>query len=330
MARPIIVTGGAGYVGSHAAKTLAAAGYLPITVDNLSRGYQWAVRWGPIETGDLLDSEFITAVLRKWQPEAVMHFAGLIAVGESVADPARYYRNNVTATLNLLDAMHGCGIARIVFSSTAAVYGIPDAVPIPETAPRRPVNPYGTSKSVIETVLADYGIAHGLSSVALRYFNAAGADPDGEIGEAHEPETHLIPLALAAAAGRGAPLTIYGVDYPTADGTCIRDYIHVTDLAAAHVRALEFAAAAPAGTAAAFNLGTGAGFSVRQIVDAIVRVTGRSVPHQFGGRRAGDTPALVADPALAGRILQWRPMHSDLDTIVRTAWAWINRSSAGE
>jgi UDP-arabinose 4-epimerase len=325
MPRPIIVTGGAGYVGSHAAKALAASGYLPVTVDNLSHGYRWAVRWGPIEVGDLLDPEFIAAVLRKWQPEAVMHFAGLIAVGESVVDPARYYRNNVTGTFNLLDAMQASGVARIVFSSTAAVYGIPDLVPIQETAPRRPVNPYGTSKSVIETVLADYGTAHGLRSVALRYFNAAGADPDGEIGEAHEPETHLIPLALDAAAGKRGPLTILGTDYPTADGTCIRDYIHVADLAAAHMRALDFAAAAPAGTAAAFNLGTGAGFSVRQIVDAVARVTGRSVPHKFGDRRAGDAPELVADPALARRILQWQAVHSDLDTIVRTAWNWVNR-----
>lgn len=329
MSRPIIVTGGAGYVGSHAAKALAAAGYLPITVDNLSHGYRWAVRWGPLETGDLLDPDFIAAVLRKYRPEAVMHFAGLIAVGESVVDPARYYRNNVTATLNLLDAMQGCGVAKIVFSSTAAVYGIPDAVPIPETTPRRPANPYGTSKSVIETVLADYGTAHGLRSVSLRYFNAAGADPDGEIGEAHEPETHLIPLALDAAAGRRGKLTIYGVDYPTPDGTCVRDYIHVTDLAAAHVRALDFAAAAPAGTAAAFNLGTGAGFSVRQIVDTVARVTGRPVPHEFGARRAGDTPELVADPALARRVLQWQPGQSDLDTIVRTAWAWVNRPLPG-
>ena len=324
MARPVLVTGGAGYVGSHAAKALASAGYLPVTVDNLVHGHRRAVRWGPIETGDLLDPIFLESVFRKWQPEAVMHFAGLIAVGESVAEPGRYYRNNVGGSLNLLEAMRAAAVDRIVFSSTAAVYGTPEAVPIPEIAPRRPVNPYGTSKALVEAMLADYGAAHGLRSVALRYFNAAGADPGGELGEDHEPETHLIPLALAAAAGGGA-LTIYGNDYPTPDGTCIRDYIHVTDLAAAHVRALEFAAAAAPGTAAIFNLGTGAGFSVRQVLDAIGRVTGQAVPARVGPRRAGDTAELVADSLNARRALVWTPALSDLDTIVRTAWSWKTR-----
>lgn len=324
MRRAILVTGGAGYVGSHAAKALAAAGYLPVTVDNLCHGHRWMVRWGPLEEGDLLDRSFLDSTLAKWRPEAVLHFAGLISVGESVLDPGRYYQNNVTGSLNLLEAMRDGGVDRLVFSSTAAVYGAPDVVPIPETAAIRPVNPYGRGKAMVEAMLAEFGQAYGLRSVALRYFNAAGADADGETGEAHDPETHLIPLALNAAVGQGA-LTVHGVDYDTPDGTCVRDYIHVTDLATAHVRALEVTASRNGAPSQAYNLGTGAGFSVRQVLAAVERVTGRRVPAQFGPRRPGDPPALVADPARARRELGWTPVCSDLDVIVSSAAAWARQ-----
>lgn len=328
MARPVLVTGGAGYIGSHAAKALARAGYLPVTYDNLRHGHRAAVRWGPLEEGDLLDTPRLDTVLRKWRPEAVLHFAGLISVGESVENPSLYYQHNLVGSLNLLQAMRAHDIGRIVFSSTAAVYGAPDIVPIPETAPFRPLNPYGSSKAMVEAMLADFGRAHGLRSVALRYFNAAGADADGETGETHEPETHLIPLALDAVLGRRGPLTIYGEDYATADGTCLRDYVHVSDLATAHVLALESTGSCPPGTNTAFNLGSGAGFTVRQVLDSIARVSGRSVPIRVGARRPGDSAALVADPARAREILGWSPQLSDIDTIVRTALAWTNRREA--
>ncbi len=330
MTRAVLVTGGAGYVGSHAAKALAAAGYLPVTVDNLSRGHRWAVKWGPLEEGDLLDRTFLDGVIEKWRPEAVMHFAGLIAVGESVAKPDLYYRHNVVASLVLMEALRAHGINRMVFSSTAAVYGVPESSPIPETALRKAINPYGTSKLLVEAMLADFGVAFGLRSMALRYFNASGADPEGQIGEAHDPETHLIPLAMDAAIGRGPALTVYGEDYPTPDGTCIRDYIHVTDLVSAHVLALDALAAASPGEHRAYNLGTGQGFSVREVLNAIERVSGRKVPHTIGPRRPGDSPALVADPARAREKLGWTPTHSDIDTIVRTAWAWTMRDMAGK
>jgi UDP-glucose-4-epimerase GalE len=322
MTRVVLVTGGAGYVGSHAAKALAAAGYTPVTLDNLERGHRWAVRWGPLEQGDLLDRAFVEGAIAKWRPEAVMHFAGLIAVGESVTAPDLYYRNNVVGSLHLLEAMQRFGVDRIVFSSTAAVYGAPDIVPIPETAPCRPVNPYGVSKWMVEMMLADFGAAYGLRSMALRYFNAAGADPDGDTGEAHDPETHLIPLALAAALGQNARFAVHGEDYKTPDGTCVRDYIHVTDLAAAHVLALDALAAAPKCTHHAYNLGTGAGASVRQVLAAVEKVTGRRVPAASGPRRPGDSPELVADPLLAKTALGWIPTLSGLESIVRTAWNW--------
>lgn len=322
MTRVVLVTGGAGYVGSHAAKALAAAGYTPVTLDNLERGHRWAVRWGPLEQGDLLDRGFVEGVIAKWRPEAIMHFAGLIAVGESVTAPDLYYRNNVIGSLHLLEAMQRFAVERIVFSSTAAVYGAPDTVPIPETAPSRPVNPYGASKWMVEMMLADFAAAYGFRSMALRYFNAAGADPDGDTGEAHDPETHLIPLALAAALGQTARFAVHGEDYNTPDGTCVRDYIHVTDLAAAHVLALDALAAAPKGTHRSYNLGTGTGASVRQVLAAVERVTGRRVPATTGPRRPGDSPELVADPQLAKSALGWAPSLSSLESIVRTAWNW--------
>lgn len=328
MARPVLVTGGAGFVGSHAAKALARAGYLPVVFDNLEHGHRWAVRWGPLEEGDLLDAERLGAVMRQWRPQAVLHFAGLISVGESVEKPDLYYRINVQGSLNLVEAMRAADVGRIVFSSTAAVYGVADAGPIPETAPLRPVNPYGHGKAMVETILADVGAAYGIRSASLRYFNAAGADPDGETGEAHDPETHLIPLALEALAGRRGPLTVHGEDYDTPDGTCVRDYVHVTDLADAHVRALEHLDRGAAGGADAFNLGTGRGYTVREVLGAIERVAGRPVPCRVGPRRAGDSARLVADPSRARETFGWTPRYSDIDTIVRTAFAWLTRPKA--
>ena len=320
---PILVTGGAGYVGAHACKALAAKGYQPIVFDNLVYGHEAAVRWGPFETGDTADRARLDEVIVKHRPRAVMHFAAYTYVGESVANPGKYYRNNVAGTLSLLEAMRDHDIGRLVFSSTAATYGTPKAVPIPEDAPKAPINPYGQSKWTAETMIADFAAAHGLRAAALRYFNAAGADPDGESGECHDPESHLIPLAMQATTGDGPPLTLFGDDYPTPDGTCIRDYIHVADLADAHVRALEWLDGNSG--AHAFNLGTGHGASVRQVLDAIERVAGKPVPHAIGPRRAGDPAELVAEPAKAMRELGWTPKMSDLDHIVATAWAWHRR-----
>ncbi len=316
--KTVLVTGGAGYVGSHACKALAQAGYAPIVYDNLSRGHAWAVKWGSLERGDLLNPARIAAAIKKHRPFAVLHFAALAYVGESVDDPLRYYRNNVGGTMNLLEAMRDGGVNKLVFSSTCSVYGVPERVPIPENHPQRPVNPYGNSKRTVEQMLSDSVAAHGLRSVSLRYFNAAGADPDGEIGEAHDPETHLIPLILEAAAGLRRKLTVHGTDYPTRDGTCIRDYVHVSDLADAHVRALRYLSR-HAG-AAAFNLGNGKGFTVREVITAAERVTGRKVPFREGPRRPGDPPALVANAASARRNLGWKPRYPDLEAIIATAW----------
>jgi len=319
----VLVTGGAGYVGSHACKALARAGYLPVVYDNLSRGHAWAVKWGPLERGDLLNAARLAAVLRKHRPFAVLHFAALAYVGESVEDPLRYYRNNVGGTINLLQAMRDAAVRRIVFSSTCAVYGAPKKVPIPEHHPQAPLNPYGHSKRMIEQMLSDSAAAHGLNSVSLRYFNAAGADPEGEIGEDHDPETHLIPLALEAAAGLRPRLTIHGADYPTRDGTCIRDYVHVADLADAHVLALGYLARNPG--ASAFNLGNGGGFTVREVIAAAERVTGRKVRLREGPRRPGDPPALVGNARSARRKLGWKPRYQDLEVIIASAWRWLQR-----
>ncbi|SMF59135.1 UDP-arabinose 4-epimerase [Tistlia consotensis] len=321
MATPLLVTGGAGYIGSHVCKALAAAGWLPVTYDNLSNGHRWAVRWGPLEVGDLQDRARLDAVLERWRPQAVLHFAAYIAAGESVVDPGKYYENNVLGLLSLLAAMGRAGLDRIVFSSTAAVYGTPRRVPIDERHPLEPVNPYGSTKLVCEQLLRDFAVAHGIRSVALRYFNAAGADPDGELGEAHEPETHLIPLVLEAAAGLRPEIAIFGEDYPTADGTCIRDYIHVADLAQAHLLALDRLSGAE-GTDA-FNLGNGAGFSVRQVVEAARRVTGRPIAVRVRAARPGDPPVLVADAGRARSDLGWRPRHSALDEQLAHAWQWL-------
>jgi UDP-arabinose 4-epimerase len=323
MSQSILVTGGAGYVGSHACKVLAGAGYRPVVYDNLSRGHREAVRWGPLVEGDLDDRPRLVAALRSHRIDAVMHFAAFGYVGESVADPEMYYANNLGGTLALLGAMREAGVGSIVFSSTCAVYGVPEKLPIRETTLKAPLNPYGDTKLAIERALHWYAAAYDMRYMALRYFNAAGADPEGEIGEDHEPETHLIPLVLRAALGRGDPVQIFGADYPTPDGTAIRDYIHVSDLADAHLRALGHLAAG--GASAALNLGTGSGSSVREVVAAVERIGGRKVPHREVARRPGDPPELVADPALARAQLGWQPRHSDLDTIIGTALAWETR-----
>ena len=324
----ILVTGGAGYVGSHACKALAATGHEPIVYDNLVNGHRRFVRWGPFEEGDILDAQRLDAVMATHKPDAVMHFAAHAYVGESVTDPGKYYRNNVAGTLTVLEAMRDHNIKKMVFSSTCATFGIPEQSPIDEDAPQRPINPYGASKLMIERMLADFHAAHGLGFASLRYFNAAGADPDGEIGENHDPETHLIPLVLQTASEKQPYITIFGDDYPTLDGTCIRDYIHVTDLADAHVLALAYLA--DGGPSLAFNLGTGQGHSVRQVIDAAKAVTGRAIPEVIAPRRSGDPPELVASPGRVRRILGWKPQYSALEGMISTAWNWQCKSNSSE
>lgn len=323
MSRNILVTGGAGYVGSHACLDLARAGFTPVVFDNLERGNEWAVQWGPLIVGDLNDKSQVRDAIKKYDVEAILHFAAFAYVGESVENPGLYYRNNVANTLTLLEAVVETGVRHLVFSSTCAVYGRPTDLPITEDTPVAPINPYGETKLQIERMLRWFESAHGLKWAALRYFNAAGADPEGRIGESHHPETHLIPLAIEAALGFQPPLKIYGNDYPTRDGTAIRDFVHVCDLADAHVRALDYLRAGGASTI--FNLGTGHGFSVREIIDEIGRVLKLGVPHVEVGRRPGDPPQLVADIDRARRILGWHPKYSDLPTIVRTALEWERR-----
>jgi UDP-arabinose 4-epimerase len=319
----VLVTGGAGYIGSHTCKALAEAGYTPVVYDSLCQGNAWSVKWGPFEIGNLMDGERLRDVFREYRPIGVIHFAAFAYVGESMQNPLMYYRNNVGGTVSLLRAMAAESVDRLVFSSTCATYGTPETNPIREYMRQNPINPYGQSKLMVEQILRDCTRDGPLSAVALRYFNAAGADAEGEIGEVHEPETHLIPLALGAAQGSAPPLTVFGNDHPTPDGTCIRDYIHVTDLADAHVKA--FAHASKTQGFAAFNLGTGAGSSIMEVIHAAQEVTGRKVPFSFGPRRAGDPAALVADPSLARDVLRWRPQHSDLRNILQTAWNWMQR-----
>ncbi len=316
----VLVTGGAGYIGSHTCKALAASGCTPVTLDNLVYGHRWAVKWGPLVEGDLADRALVERVLREHAIGAVIHFAAYAYVGESMTDPAKYFRNNVSNTLNLLEAMQAAGTRRIVFSSTCATYGIPTAVPIAEDHPQRPVNPYGESKLFVERALHWHGVAHDLRWTALRYFNAAGADPDGEIGEDHDPETHLLPLAIETALGRRPDVQVMGTDYPTPDGTAIRDYIHVTDLADAHVRALRRLESG--GTSGAFNLGTGTGHSVREVIAAVEKVSGNKLNARNAPRRAGDTPAQVAAPGRAKEAHGWEPRWSGLEAIVQTAYRW--------
>jgi UDP-glucose-4-epimerase GalE len=316
----VLVTGGAGYIGSHACKALAAKGYVPVAYDNLSRGNRWAVKWGPLEQGDIGDASRVTAVLEKYRPVALMHFAAFAYVGESVEQPLLYYRNNFVGTATLLKAVIEFHCVPVVFSSTCATYGIPERIPIAEDHPQRPINPYGHSKLFVERMLADLQAAHGLPWIALRYFNAAGADPDGEIGEVHDPETHLIPLVIAATRG-GAPIRIFGDDYETPDGTCVRDYIHVSDIADAHVRALNHLL--KGGESCAFNLANARGHSVREVIAATEKVCGRMVPSEIAGRRPGDPPVLVGDAGRAHARLGWQPARSDLEIQIEDALKWI-------
>jgi UDP-glucose 4-epimerase/UDP-arabinose 4-epimerase len=316
----ILVAGGAGYIGSQTCKALSRAGYLPVTLDNLSTGYTKAVKWGPFHPGDLSDCALIAELVRDYKIKGAIHFAAFSLVGESVTNPLKYYENNTSAALAFLSALVGCGVEAFVFSSTAAVYGIPSASPIPETHPTQPINPYGASKLAFETSLRWIGEAYPLRWAALRYFNAAGCDPEGETGESHEPETHLIPNLVKAALGTGPALTVFGEDYPTPDGTPIRDYIHVVDLAEAHVLAIGDLLAG--GQSAVMNVGTGEGVTVKQMIAAAERVLGVPVPRTVGPRRPGDPPSLVADSSLLKARLGWTPKCSDLDSIIRDAALW--------
>ena len=326
MTDTILVTGGAGYIGAHMVKALRQSGFRPVVLDDLSSGHRSAVRDAELHVGDVGDAAFVGRVLAEVQPAAVMHFAGFIQVGESVLDPGKYFRNNVTATQVLLDAMRAHGIRRFIFSSTAAIFGEPQYVPIDEAHPKAPINPYGRSKWFVEQMLEDYDHAHGLKSVCLRYFNAAGADPDGEIGERHEPETHLVPLILQVASGRRSQIGVYGDDYPTPDGTCVRDYVHVADLCDAHLLALR--QLLEGSGSARYNLGNGNGFSVREVLDTARRITGHSIPATILPRRAGDPPSLVADSSAARATLGWTPRYPELDMIVAHAWACEQRIAA--
>jgi UDP-glucose-4-epimerase GalE len=318
-ARAVLVTGGAGYIGSHAAKALHRAGYRVVVYDNLVAGHRAAVKYGELVVGDIADVAALRDALRRHEIAGVMHFAAFLDVGESVRDPAKYYRNNVVGALSVLEAMAAESVTWFVFSSTCATYGEPIETPIAETHPQHPINSYGESKLAVERALPHFERAYGIRWAALRYFNAAGADPDGEIGEDHSPEIHVIPRAIEAASG-GAGLQVFGDDYPTPDGTCLRDYIHVADLAAAHVKALE--AIAETGKSGAYNLGTGHPRSVREVIDTVQRVTGRRVPWTLAPRRPGDPAVLYASPHKAHAELHWTPQVADLETIVRTAWEW--------
>jgi UDP-arabinose 4-epimerase len=315
--RTVLVTGGAGFIGAHACKALAKSGFLPVAFDNLATGHRDAVRFGPFVWGDVRDGVAVEAALRDHKAEAVIHFAASAYVGESMVDPALYYDNNLGGMIGLLAGCRAARVRNVVFSSSCATYGIPEALPIVEATPQHPINPYGRTKLICEGMLADHGRAYALRHVALRYFNAAGADPEGELTERHDPETHLIPLALRAAAGTGGALNVFGTDYDTPDGTCIRDYIHVSDLARAHVLALRHLL--DGGDSIALNLGTGTGVSIRQILAGIEELTGRPVPVIWAPRRPGDPPALVADPSAARRVLGFDARRSDLRTILADA-----------
>jgi UDP-glucose 4-epimerase len=316
----ILVTGGAGYIGSHACKALKQAGFNPVTFDNLSTGWADAVRFGPLAQGDLLDRPRLDAVFEKYRPAAVMHFAALSDVGQSARDPGLYWHNNAEGSLNLIEAMIAADCKNIVFSSTCATYGEQDNVVLDENAVQQPINSYGASKLAIEQMLANFGESHGLNRVIFRYFNVAGADPDAEIGEFHHPETHLVPLAVQAVLGQRDELTVFGTDYDTPDGTCIRDYVHVCDLIDAHIKGLEWLFAKKGNRV--FNLGTGRGFSVREVIDATAEATGRPVPFRLGSRRAGDCTKLVSGSDRAAQELGWTPNRSTLNQMIADAWKW--------
>ena len=319
----ILITGGAGYIGSQTAKSLSRAGFEPVAYDNLSTGNRWAIQWGPLVEADLCDHRALREALKKYNVTSAIHFAAHAYVGESVREPRRYFENNVVNTLHFLHALLDAGIHHVVFSSSCAVYGVPERIPIGESHPKLPVNPYGDSKLFIERVLDWYGSAYGLRWAALRYFNAAGADSSGDLGEVHNPETHLVPRLIEATLGRLKSVEIYGVDYPTEDGTAVRDYVHVQDLAEAHVAALQYLLSG--GESFSANLGTGHGVSVREAITAVERVSGVAIDAKTAPRREGDPPVLIADPTSAERILGWRPRFSSLDNIVKSAWDWHRR-----
>ncbi len=323
MADRVLVTGGAGYIGSHACKALARAGFVPVAFDNLATGWAEAVKFGPFVKGDLMDRAAIDAALAEHRPVAVMHFAALSLVGESMKDPGLYWRVNVGGALNLVESCVAAGVRHVVFSSTCATYGDQDGVVLTEDTAQHPINSYGASKRAIEDILRNFGAAYGLNHVIFRYFNVAGADPEGEIGEQHRPETHLIPLMLDAVAGKRPALTLHGEDYPTRDGTCVRDYVHVTDLVAAHVLGLRWLLEGRGN--AVFNLGSGTGFTVREVVDASRSVTNREVPVIPGPRRAGDAASLVSGSTRALTELGWEPRHSTLRQMIGDAWAWAQK-----
>ncbi len=324
MSHHVLVTGGAGYIGSHACKSLKKMGYCPITFDDFSQGHRYAVKWGPLVEGNLLDPESLDRAFHLYKPKAVMHFAAKALVGESVHDPALYYKNNVTGTLNLMNACVKHKVFSFIFSSTCASYGIPKAIPISEETEQKPINPYGKSKLMIEEMLKDYDRAYGLKSVFLRYFNAAGADPEGEIGENHTPESHLIPLVIQTSLGKLPHISVFGVDFPTPDGSAIRDYIHVCDLAHAHILALEYLL--QGGQTNFMNLGTGSGFSVLEIIKNVELYAKRFIRIRIEPRREGDPPILIADNQKAKKILGWNPKYSDLSTIIETAWKWHSKT----
>ena len=320
----ILVTGGAGYIGSHTCKLLAQRGYSPITYDNLSTGHRDAVKWGPFEEGDISNRIRLDEVIKQYQPNAVIHFAAYSLVGESVGSPAKYYRNNVSGTLTLLEAMRDHGIKHIVFSSSCAVYGMPNEIPIPEGHALDPISPYGRSKMMIEYLLEDFSQAYDMKNISLRYFNAAGADVDGEIGENHNPESHLIPLVLDTALGKRSAISIYGNDYNTPDGTCIRDYIHVNDLADIHVRALNYLE--QNGQSNFLNIGTGKGYSVRDIIEEARKITGKEIKEIVIDRRQGDPDILLAQVVRAEKLFGWSATQSNIENIIKTAWQWHNRN----
>ena len=318
----IMICGGAGYIGAHMNKMLHAAGHQTVVFDNLATGHQEAVKWGELITGELLNKHDLQTAFKQHNIDAVMHFSARSLVAESCSNPSLYFQNNVVGTLNLLDAMREAGIDKFIFSSTAAIFGNPISESIDESHPKEPINPYGRSKLMVEHALQSYAQAYSLNSVALRYFNAAGADPEGELGENHEPETHLIPNILKAAKGEpGKSLTIFGNDYPTRDGTCVRDYVHVNDLCSAHLLALEFLETNQG--AHAFNLGSGSGYSVMEVLNAAQQVVGQEIPYTMADRRAGDPATLIANSARAQEILGWQPKITDINEIVATAWGWI-------
>ncbi|PPD00683.1 MAG: UDP-glucose 4-epimerase GalE [Hyphomicrobium sp.] len=325
MSKPVVlVVGGAGYIGAHTCKALSHAGYVPIVLDNLSTGHKSFVKWGPLIHADIRDAASCAAAIKEHAVSAVLHFAGSAYVGESVSDPAKYYDNNVLGSLSLLRAMREADCSRICFSSTCAVYGEPDSMPIREDTPQLPVNPYGASKLMVERILMDFAKAYDLKAIALRYFNAAGADPDLELGELRDPETHIIPRAMMALQGHLDDFSVFGEDFPTPDGTAIRDYIHVSDLAAAHVTAI--GRLLGGGQGGVFNLGTGRGYSVKEVLDTIERATRQKLPKVDGRRRPGDPAALFSDPTLARQELGFAPKYSDLSFIIETAWAWHQRA----